>query len=344
MPTWPNLAPTNPTEWWTAIGAMATAASAILTVLAVFFAVRATRYAAQTVRIEQTPLLLLEHRHDDDSVVVRNLGRGIALNVVVTKEDGEFAASVSAIGPDQAVKIGTSGISFSLFEGQFIYGHDINGRWTRTCASYRGLRRSERNEFWNRVDGPIRQSRVPRKARRELRNVERSALEHLNAVTSYFTLEGWAHRRERVYVASRIGFFRWWQGVGEKRRVAKFSRRADTRPANAVPVEERAAWVLDVNGLLDCWKGPRIVNQLSCAWEGDTLVCEIHIRSGALPIEARGILAVRRSALEALPEDRAERNDKVRRRFDKYICGLRPQQRFAFVLRRLGPFVINDMF
>ena len=72
MPQWLHaLVPTTPGEWWTAI-------AAIVTAVAVVYAIRGTRYAASTLRIEQTPVLTLEHKHDDDSIRLRNIGRGVA--------------------------------------------------------------------------------------------------------------------------------------------------------------------------------------------------------------------------------------------------------------------------
>jgi hypothetical protein len=331
------LKPTNAGEWWTAIAAVATA-------VAVIYAVRATWYAASTVRIEQTPVLTLEHDHETDTVLLRNLGRGVAFVAFITEEDGTLVQVSPAIAPGDARRIDTGGMELSIFSGHFIYGEDIAGRWVRTFAVYRGLKRSDRAQFNNRIGGSIGKWQVPRKALRELRRSHRSALQHIHALGGYFNAEAWSHWVTTRTVQRRIAFFKWWHAIGEPRRVGRFSGRADKHEIRQVAVEERVKWPVDVDGLIDCWKGPRIARQLSCEWEDDVLVCEVLIQSGALPRDARGLLVIERAAYDTLPVDRSERNDWIRGRFDKYICGLRPQDCFVFVLGRIGPWLINRMF
>jgi hypothetical protein len=91
------LKPANAGEWWTVIAAAATA-------VAVIYTIRVTWYAAGTVRIEQTPVLTLEHDHDTDTVLLRNLGRGVAFVAFITDEDGALVQA-PAIVPGDARRI-----------------------------------------------------------------------------------------------------------------------------------------------------------------------------------------------------------------------------------------------
>lgn len=340
MPSWLNwlhaLKPANAGEAWTAI-------AAIVAALALFFAARSAWYAARTLRIEQTPVLTLEHEHDSDRVVIRNVGRGVTFVAFVTDEDGNLLDASSAIAPGEATSVDATKIEFSPFKGQFVYGQDIAGRWTRTFAVYQGLERSKLGQFNNRIDGTIGRWRRPRRALRDLRRSHRSILQHVHKLGGYFNTEAWSYWLTAIGVQTRIAFFKWWYGIGERSRLRRFSGRADKHPSNQVPPEKRALWPIDIDGLMDCWKGPRFVRQLSCEWESDLLVCEIFVHSAALPYAGRGLLVIERAAYGLLSEEeRDTRSDLVRRKFGRYICGLRPKDRFAFVLRKFGPWLIND--
>jgi hypothetical protein len=330
-----DLLPTNPGDWWTAI-------SAVVTAVALWYAIRGTRYAAETVRIEQTPVITLEYQHAQGTVWLRNLGRGVALMAFVTDEDGKLVQAVSGLAANGAAEIPASGIEFSLFSGNFIYAQDIAGRWVRTFAVYRGLRRSENTQFNNRIDGPIWKWRVPRGALRELKHRHRSALQHMHVLGSYFHPEAWMHSVNNAIARTRRAFLRSWHGVGEASRGRQFASRSPVAATESgVSVEDRAAWPVDVDGYIECSKAPRLARQLSCAWEADQLVCEILVLGGPFPPDVRGLLVIDRSAYDALPSSRDDRNSAIRERFDRYICGRRPQEPFVFRLRKIGPAVMN---
>jgi hypothetical protein len=104
----------------------------------------------------------------------------------------------------------------------------------------------------------------------------------------------------------------------------------------AVRIRLSANWPIDLDTEIDCWRGQRRVRMLGCRWEGGYLVCETRVSTG--PVEpVRGLICVRRDALEILPNDRPRRIAILERKFGRYICWLRPRSRFVFELRRVWP-------
>lgn len=76
---WLNfLLPDNSGELWSALGAA--------TALALFFAARSASQATKALRFEQRPVVYLDNAKTGE-VVLRNAGRGVALNAYLTDED-----------------------------------------------------------------------------------------------------------------------------------------------------------------------------------------------------------------------------------------------------------------
>jgi hypothetical protein len=76
----------------------------------------------------------------------------------------------------------------------------------------------------------------------------------MHALGGYFNVEAWSHWAATRVVQRRIAVFERRHGIGEHRRVQRFPERAEESKVRHVPVEERAKWVIDVDGLIDCWK------------------------------------------------------------------------------------------
>lgn len=321
--------PTDAAQFWTAAAAIATA-------LAVWFAYVAVVYAARALRLEQTPIIMLQRV--GDRAELRNTGRGTGLSVLLTDDEGDYLLSASSIPADAAVPVNSTILSDA--DGYYIYAQDLSGRWFCTRAVYNGFRWSDGSDFTNGFRGRISGWRVPRKALRELRQQAVSEWEYFRAVTSYFTARGWALRFENWWVKLWIAVPRWLENWPEARRAARYGARPDRTDGRAVSAEIRAQWAIDVDGMVNCWKGPRLMRQFSCEWENDGVVCEVEVRP-PLSDPARGLLRITRRAFDRLPENRDRRNEVIRRRFDNYVCRLRPTSRFVFSLRTLGPFIMN---
>jgi hypothetical protein len=102
----------------------------------------------------------------------------------------------------------------------------------------------------------------------------------------------------------------------------------------------RSQWDIDVTGFCGCWRGARVVEQLSCEWMDGVLVAQVRVRGAS---DAEGVLRIDRAAFDKLPADRGLRSDFVRVRFRAYICGLRPHGRFVYSLRpRRGGFGLTN--
>jgi hypothetical protein len=323
------LIPANAAESWTAAAAIATA-------VAVWFTWRAITYSARTLSFEQMPIVNLDRAGDGATLV--NVGRGTGLNVLLTDDDGKFLASASAVRPDGRVAVSLSAVSAD--EGFDAYAQDSAGRWFYTRAVYNGLSWTDGLGFTNSFRGRIAAWRVPRKARRELRRQSESGWEYLQVISSYSNFRAWQFRAKNWWKWVRIDLPRLVERWPEARRLAQYGARDDAAAGRLVPPDERAAWDIDVDGIVPCWKGRRTVRQLSCAWEAGILICEVELRQEIRRL-VRGLIRISRDAFDRLPTDRDSRHKQVRRKFSAYVCRLRPDQPFVFNLRTFGPFSIN---
>jgi hypothetical protein len=313
------LLPTSPGEWWTAI-------SAVVTAMALVYAVRSARLAAQAVEVEQRPLLGLERT--SDGVVIRNSGRGLAMNVFVTTDSGSIADSLSTVqgGLDCSVREGQ--LSRGIESGNTIHYQDIRGRWHQTKSVCRGV---NGGPFGNRFVGRVRWWRVPGVVRKRVRVAGRSAWEHFQRLESSFTFDSWALRFGRWGTSLRIGLMRWYHGLGESRRFARFGHligRQHRAPGSSPDPE----WPINVDMLADCWKGQRDVFQRGAEWLDDNVICEVRVTTG--PTHAvDGIVRISRGAFNRLGSSSDERSKVVQARFRRYLCGFRPRRSFVFSLR-----------
>ena len=327
MPDWRNLlVPQDAGQFWTA-------ASAIATVLAVFIAYIAARYAARALRLGQTPIVNLVRAGDDAEL--HSVGPGLALNVLLTDDERCYVSSTFALRPGDRVRVARTDLRDS--DGFYIYAQDLSGRWFCTRAVYQGLVWSDGLDVANTFRGRIASWRVPRAARRQLRLTSETSLDYLRAVSSYWTLRGWALRARNWGTWLRIDLPRWLWSFPDARRVERFRERV----AAAMPTPgDRTTWLVDIDGEIACWKGPRRARQLSCQWEANDVVCDVELRT-EVGAPVRGLLCIHRAAFDALPRDRAQRSHVLRRKFGRYVCRLRPRAPFVFELRKVGPFLVN---
>ena len=139
-----------------------------------------------------------------------------------------------------------------------------------------------------------------------MRQTGESSWEYLQAISSWFTIRGWTFRARNAWVWLRIDLpRRVWLGP-DARRVARFSSHQDAAGPNPPEATARANWPVDIDVEIDCWRGQRRVRMLGCRWDGDYLVCETRVSTG--PVEpVRGLICIRRDALEILPNDRQRR-------------------------------------
>jgi hypothetical protein len=211
----------------------------------------------------------------------------------------------------------------------------------RTRAVYNGLQFSDGAGFTNDFRGRVFAWRVPRKARREFRRQSVSGWEYLQAVSSYFTATGWSVRARSFWNWLWIDMPKSIEARRDSTRVGRYGTREDRAPSQQVPQNERDRWEVDIDGsTAPCWKGKRSIRQFTCEWENGELICEVEVRSG-IPRPVRGLIRVSRAAFERLPSDRTARNAWLAGKFGKYVCRLRPDDRFVFNLRTWGPFLVN---
>jgi hypothetical protein len=132
-----------------------------------------------------------------------------------------------------------------------------------------------------------------------------------------------------------------WYGLGEANRQRLFDARLQiwVQSMSGAPTTRPSDPIIDLNANIRCWKRENLVRQRDCGWEGEYLVCEVTIGSDIRNI--RGLICISRGAYRLLPSDPARRTKFVQSRVRSYICGLRPDQPFVFVLRRVGPFLVN---
>lgn len=262
----------------------------------------------------------------------------MALNVLLTDDEGNYLMSVAAIRPDQAATVRLRDLKDNY--SFYVYAQDLSGKWYRTRAAYQGLTWDDGLGVANSFRGRLLTWRVPRKARGELDRTSETSWEYYQAVSSYFTIRGWVLRRNRFGIWIRIDLWRWLWSFPNARRVTRFRDRIGAPIAAPAAPEQRGAWPLEVDGEFACWKGPRQARQLSCQWEGEYLVCDVDLRSG-IPGGVRGLICIERRAFEALPQDKARRSDLIRRKYGRYVCRVRPSGPFVFELRKMGPWLIN---
>lgn len=299
----------------------------VVTSITLLYAVRSARLAGQAVEIEQRPLLGLERTAE--GVVVQNSGRGLAINVFVTTEDGSIADAFSTLrgGQDRAVR--QNQISRGIASGNAIYYQDVAGRWHQTKCVCRGM---NGGPFGNKFMGRVPSRRVPRDVRKRVRLAGRSAWEHFQRLESSFTFDSWALRFGTWGTKLRIGLFRWYHGIAEARRFAKFGHLIGGGQHRAPGTSPDPDWPINVDIVADCWKGQRDVFQRGAAWVEDDVVCEVRV--SIIPTHAvDGIVRISRDAFELLGPDPDTRNRAVQARFRRYLCGLRPERPFVFSLR-----------
>lgn len=324
------LIPQSPADFWPAAAAVASALAAV-------FAYRAVRVALKALGLEQTPILSL--RRSGDNAIIVNEGRGLALDVLVIDGEGDYVISFSTLGAGKKVPVSrrlvSSGDAFDIFS------RDIAGRWNRTRAVYKGLRWDDDSDFANNFRGRAYALSIPRKAKRRARTAGITALEYYRAATSYFSALGWSLRTERWWSLARIGIPRSLVRLPEWYRFRQLGRFDDELPAVHPQIQDRALWPVDVDGLVTCWKGAQLVRHVTCVTteEGDVISNVVIAGLGSEPI--RGLVIVKKSAFDALPQDREQRKDDIWRRFSRYLCRLRPKAPFVFSLRKIGPILLN---
>lgn len=86
------LVPRDAGELWTA-------AAAVATVTAVWFAYLAARSAAVALHLELTPVVNL--KRSGDAAELRHVGRGVAVNVMLTSADGRWVTLIDTLRPDE---------------------------------------------------------------------------------------------------------------------------------------------------------------------------------------------------------------------------------------------------
>jgi len=126
------LLPNNAGEFWTA-------ASAIATVVAVWFAYGAARIAVRALSLELMPMVNLVR--SGDGAALHHVGRGVAVNVLLTDDDGEYLKSATALRPDGTALVSQNELRNN--DGFDVYAQDVMGRWYRTRAVYQGLEWSD---------------------------------------------------------------------------------------------------------------------------------------------------------------------------------------------------------
>lgn len=170
------LVPADAGEFWTA-------ASAILTFIAVLVALLSVRYAASALRLEQMPILNLRRREDNAGAELKNIGRGVAFSVLLVNDEGIVIASAGTLRPEDREAIAFNALGYTS-GGFTIYAQDIGGRWYRTRSVYQGLEWTDGLPFANTFRGWIASWRVPRAARRRLRNDTETSWQYLQAISS----------------------------------------------------------------------------------------------------------------------------------------------------------------
>lgn len=275
-------------------------------------------------------------------MVLRNSGPGVAHAVVIADDDKQFLASVSVISPG-----GAAAISRRLgADGFYVYAQDGLHRWWLTRAVYDGLAWSDGSAFTNRYLGRIGAWRIPWNVRRRLERDAESSGDVWRSFGSPFGKRWWTSRIEALWTSLRIGFPRWLETLPERSRVRRFGARRMAVAAVPGTEQERLLWPVDVTGLANCWKGPRSLCQITCERDdtsGD-LFCEVDVSFPMDPnLPVRGLLRISSAACVKLPQGRTERIREVRRRFDAYICRLRPTKPFVFSLHTVGPFLIDRL-
>jgi hypothetical protein len=240
------LLPTDASEFWTA-------ASAIATVVAVWLAYRAARFAVRALSLELMPMLNLAR--SGDGAALHNVGRGVAVNVLLTDDDGEYLKSAMALRPDGTIPVSQTELKNN--DGFRVYAQDVTCRWYRTRAVYQGLEWSDGLDVANVFCGPIATWRVPRAARRRMQQTDESSWEYLQAISSWFTVRDWKFRASNAWVWLWIDLPRGLWCYPDTRRVPRFRTRLDSIGARAPAPADRANRLVDINAEIDCWRGAR---------------------------------------------------------------------------------------
>lgn len=317
--------------------ALWTAASALATATAAWFTYRAVVYASAALTLEQRPTVFLER--NGDRAVLHNVGRGAAFAIIVTDDDGRLLTSVSVIEPDGIAELPRPSVSWD--EAFHVYAQDSAGRWWRMRAVYDGLKWSDGMGYTNRVLGRVGAWHIPRDARRQLRRKAESSSDVYRAYSRPLSIRRWTARADRMWTRIRIGIPKLFAQVLERRRVQRYGSRSDRAVVRPVPEKDRAAWIVDVTQYAECWKGHRDINQLSCdVEESGDVWCEVEVRD-VHGQATRGLVRISADARRRLPSEPDVLKELVSARFGSYICRLRPDSRFVFSLRTLGPFVVN---
>ncbi len=141
---------------------------------------------------EQTPVLVIAY--EENHTVIRNFGRGGALNISLTTDEGRTIARGPDLGPSESQSVSTA-IEWTINEARYLFYQDVMGRWHGTKCLGEAISSAANipvvNVFLGRVFNP------PPDARRAA--LVRSAVEHWVQLNRSWDPRNWI-RRARYYV------------------------------------------------------------------------------------------------------------------------------------------------
>ena len=152
-----------------------------------------------SLRADQTPTLVA--RFQNDSTIVQNFGRGAALNVSITDDDGNRLVRVPDLAPNESHSI-SSRIDWTVTEARYVFSQDVRAKWFGTKALGQGITSAANlpvaNVFLGRVFNP------PSDATRAA--AVRSAVDHWVQLNRSWDPRNWVRRLAyfaRKYMAER---------------------------------------------------------------------------------------------------------------------------------------------
>ena len=159
-------------------------------------------------RGEQTPVLAIAY--EEGHTVIRNFGRGAALNISLTTDEGRTLTRGSDLGPGASQSV-SAAMQWTINEARYLFYQDVMGRWHGTKCLGQAISSAANipvaNVFLGRVFNPPPDVRSAA--------LVRSAVEHWVQLNRSWDPRNWI-RRARYYV----------QKMRAERRILKLIRSA----------------------------------------------------------------------------------------------------------------------
>lgn len=295
----------------------------------------AAAISARLFTLEDAPVLLVQRSGGE--LVVRNVGRGVALSVFVQQPSGR-RNTVTALGSIASLSAKPLGRRDPKeeFEGTKVFARTLTGRWWLTQARAPVLSGSRGDVDFECKVQALPRFGVPYKVIAAFRREARPLTDSLGVYGSWWNLEGFNAKLRRHGIVALMTVEQAVARRGQERLLKKYSDVVLPAKPPGEPKATREKWPLDVSHLLSCYHtSSTFIEQYSCQEHADGWLAHIEVNP---PGRARvhGLLFVSGRALpEAVPK--AVTDELLQESVAHKICALNPADRFVVEITSWPP-------